>query len=87
MDMNEKTREFGKRVDFGKSAENYGKHRQGFPDEYFSLLLEKGLCREGQRALDIGTGTGAVARGLAALGAAVDAIDPATEMWCGIPRN
>jgi len=78
--MNEKTHEFGKRVDFGKSAENYGKHRQGFPDRYFALLSEKGLCREGQRALDIGTGTGAVARGLAALGAAVDAIDPAVEL-------
>ena len=78
--MNEKTHEFGKRVDFGRSAENYGKHRQGFPDRYFALLSEKGLCREGQRALDIGTGTGSVARGLAALGAAVDAIDPAVEL-------
>ncbi len=75
-----KTHEFGKRVDFGKSAENYGKYRQGFPEKYFDLLSEKGLCREGQRALDVGTGTGSVARGLAALGATVDAIDPAKEL-------
>ena len=78
--MNKKTHEFGKRVDFGKSAENYGKHRQGFPERYFNLLSEKGLCREGQKALDVGTGTGSVARGLAALGATVYAIDPAREL-------
>jgi SAM-dependent methyltransferase len=53
------------RADFGKTADDYGRHRAGFPDEFFDRLAARGIARDGIRALDLGTGTGTVARGLA----------------------
>src|SRR5208283_4433249 len=56
-------------ADFGKTANDYGRHRAGFPDEFFERL------RAGMRALDLGTGTGTVARGLATRGCEVTGLD------------
>ena len=53
------------RADFGKTAEDYGRHRAGFPDEFFERLAAMKILRAGMRALDLGTGTGTIARGLA----------------------
>jgi ubiquinone/menaquinone biosynthesis C-methylase UbiE len=64
------------RADFGKTAIDYGRHRAGFPDEFFDRLAKSGIIRTGMRALDLGTGTGTVARGLALRGARLsDSID------------
>ncbi len=52
-------------ADFGKTANDYGRHRAGFPDEFFERLKALGILRAGMRALDLGTGTGTIARGLA----------------------
>lgn len=68
------------KIDFGKTADDYARHRAGFPDEFFARLQALGLLRAGARALDLGTGTGTIALGLAARGAAVTALDPAPEM-------
>ncbi|MEO1138645.1 MAG: class I SAM-dependent methyltransferase [Pseudomonadota bacterium] len=70
-------RAFGSGVDFGRTAEDYATHRAGFPPEFFELLSKRGLALPGQRALDLGCGTGTVARGLALLGLDVTGIDPA----------
>ena len=67
-------------VDFGKTAEDYAKHRAGFPEEMFRRLADRGIGRPGQRALDLGTGTGSLARGLARRGAEVAAADISAEM-------
>ena len=63
------------RIDFGKTAADYGRHRAGFPDEFFERLASMGIIRGGMRALDIGTGTGTIARGLALRGCAVTGLD------------
>ena len=67
-------------VDFGKTADDYARHRAGFPPEFFARLERLGLLRQGMAALDLGAGTGTIALGLAARGAAVAALDPAAAM-------
>lgn len=73
-------RAFGEAVDFGRTASDYRQHRAGFPPEFFSAIAERGYAKPGQRALDVGAGTGAVARGLARLGLAVTGVDPASAL-------
>jgi SAM-dependent methyltransferase len=63
------------RADFGKTAGDYGRHRAGFPDEFFDRLRAIGILRPGMRALDLGTGTGTIARGLALRGCDVVGLD------------
>lgn len=67
-------------IDFGRTARDYAAHRQGFPDQLFDQLAALPVIRRGMRALDVGTGTGTVARSLAIRGLAVDALDPSTEL-------
>ena len=62
-------------ADFGKTASDYGRHRAGFPDEFFERLNALGILRAGMRALDLGTGTGTIARGLATRGCEVTGLD------------
>jgi SAM-dependent methyltransferase len=67
-------------IDFGRTAKDYGQYRAGFPEEFFERLAAFGVGLPGQRVLDLGTGTGTVARGLARRGCAVTAIDPASQL-------
>ncbi len=73
-------RRFGAGVDFGRTAADYATHRAGFPPGFFDLLSQRGWARPGQRAVDLGCGTGTVARGLAGLGLDVTGIDPAQPL-------
>ena len=54
----------GKGFDWGKVSIEYAKYRDIYPQEFYQKILELGLCREGQRILDIGTGTGVLPRNL-----------------------
>lgn len=74
------TRRFGERVQFGHTAGDYRRFRAGFPPEFFDALAKRGWIHPGQRALDLGTGTGTVARGLAAQGLVVVGRDRSAEM-------
>ncbi len=68
-------------VDFGLTAADYATHRAGFPDSFFDLLEERVMPIRDSRAIDLGTGTGAVARALALRGAGVViGLDPAEEL-------
>ena len=67
-------------VDFGKAAVDYGRHRQGLPASAFERLRARGIGAPGQRILDVGTGTGQMARGLARGGARVTGLDRSAEM-------
>lgn len=69
------TRDFGGAVDFGRAAGEYRTHRAGFPDRFFRALSDRNWAAPGARALDLGTGTGTVARGLALLGLTVEGLD------------
>lgn len=67
-------------VDFGKTAGDYARHRAGFPPELPERLTAMGVLRPGLRALDLGAGTGTLARWLARAGCAVVGLDPAVPM-------
>ncbi|HLW37304.1 MAG TPA: class I SAM-dependent methyltransferase [Candidatus Eremiobacteraceae bacterium] len=68
------------RVDFGKTAADYGTHRAGFPDRFFDRLIAAGFVKNGDRLLDLGTGTGTVARGFARRGCTVTGLDPSRQL-------
>ena len=74
------TYEFGRTVDFGRAASDYARFRAGFPPAFFDALAARGWIAPGQRALDLGTGTGTVARGLAGRGLDVVGVDPALAL-------
>jgi SAM-dependent methyltransferase len=67
-------------ADFGKTADDYARHRAGYPDWLFERLMRRGLARPGMRALDLATGTGYLARGLAQRGLAVTGLDVSPDM-------
>ena len=62
-------------IDFGRTAGDYARHRAGFPESFFDRLERLGIGAPNQRILDLATGTGTVARGLARRGATVTALD------------
>ena len=62
-------------VDFGKTASDYARHRVGFPEAFFDRLFREGIAKAGERVLDLGTGTGVVARGFARRGCHVVGLD------------
>jgi SAM-dependent methyltransferase len=63
--------------DWSATSDDYARHRQGFPPRFFDLITREGLFAPGMRVLDLGTGTGVVARALAARSAQVLGLDPA----------
>lgn len=67
-------------VDFGKTASDYARHRAGFPDRFFDRLFADRVVAKGDRILDLGTGTGTIARGLAKRGCLVTGLDPSEPL-------
>jgi SAM-dependent methyltransferase len=66
--------------DFGATAQDYVRHRAGFPDSLFDRLSGFGIGKPGQPVVDLGTGTGTVARGFARRGCLVVGIDPSEPL-------
>jgi SAM-dependent methyltransferase len=67
-------------IDFGKTAQDYGRYRAGFPPAFFDRLATYRIGLSGQRVLDLGTGTGTLARGLALRGCTVTGLDPSAPL-------
>jgi len=63
-------------IDFGRTASDDALHRAGFPERFFERLAVLGIGRLGQVVIDVGAGTGTVARGLARRGCTVIGVDP-----------
>jgi len=76
----ESVRQLGHTIDFGKAAGDYAKHRAGFPEAFFARLAALGIIRAGMTALDLGTGTGTVARGMARNGLEVTGLDKSAAL-------
>ncbi|MCP4383285.1 MAG: class I SAM-dependent methyltransferase [Hyphomicrobiales bacterium] len=74
------TRAFGRSIDFGRTAADYRRFRAGFPPAFFDEVSKRGWIVPGLRALDLGTGTGTVARGLAERGLEVVGTDPSVAL-------
>jgi SAM-dependent methyltransferase len=68
------------KIDFGKTAADYGRYRAGFPDELYERLIRSGILSPPCAALDLGTGTGTVARALAVRGCEVTGLDPSANL-------
>ncbi|MCY4073659.1 MAG: methyltransferase domain-containing protein [Chloroflexi bacterium] len=67
-------------VDFGRAAADYCRHRAGFPEAFFARIESKDLIWAGARLLDLGTGTGSIARGMARRGCVTFALDLAPQL-------
>lgn len=78
--MNRTTLKPIENANFGNAVADYVKHRAGFPDSLFRRLGDWGIGNDQQSILDVGTGTGSLARGFAQRGNRVIAIDIAPEM-------
>jgi SAM-dependent methyltransferase len=63
-------------TNFGAAADDYARFRAGFPDSLFDRLAALGIGASGETIVDVGTGTGTLARGFALRGAKVIGIDP-----------
>src|SRR5918911_1868482 len=69
----------GRAIDWGRTSVDYARHRPGPPESFFARLAALGVGLAGQRILDLGTGTGLLARRFAQAGANVAGIDIAPE--------
>lgn len=69
MIIKDKTIDGGKGFDWGKVSSEYAKYRDIYPPEFYQKILDLGLCKEGQKVLDLGTGTGVLPRNLYSYGA------------------
>ena len=54
----------GKPFDWGKTSQDYASYRDIYPREFYDRITALGLCRDGQRVLDLGTGTGVLPRNM-----------------------
>lgn len=59
----------GKAFDWGKTSSDYAKFRDIYPEMFYKKIVERNLCVNGQRVLDIGTGTGVLPRNMYRYGA------------------
>ncbi|MCA9611705.1 MAG: class I SAM-dependent methyltransferase [Sandaracinus sp.] len=67
-------------VDFGKTVDDYATHRRGFPRALSARLAQLGVGGGGSQVVDLGTGTGTLARLFADEGADVVGLDRSPEM-------
>ena len=59
----------GKTFDWGNTSKDYAKYRDVYPEQFYQSILDLGLCKDGQKVLDIGTGTGVLPRNMYRYGA------------------
>lgn len=80
----------GRPIDWGRTSLDYARHRPGPPASFYDKLRVFDVGVPSQRLLDLGTGTGALAREFAARGCEVTATDvspPQVRMARELARN
>jgi SAM-dependent methyltransferase len=65
--------------DWGKTSQDYAAYRSGYPESFYDVLAALRIGKPGQRILDLGTGTGVLARAFARRGAVVTGVDIAAN--------
>ena len=68
MIIKDKTIDGGKGFDWGKVSSEYAKYRDIYPKIFYQKILALGLCKDGQKILDLGTGTGVLPRNMYSYG-------------------
>ena len=69
MDIRKDSIDSGNAFDWGKASYDYAKYRDIYPDLIYKTLLDNKIGVNGQRILDIGTGTGVLPRNMYKFGA------------------
>ena len=64
MKQTEKWIDGGKAYDWGRISGDYARFRDIYPQEFYDKILNRELCVNGQRILDVGTGTGVLPRNM-----------------------
>ena len=79
MEIRDKRIDDGKAFDWGKTSKEYAKFRDIYPEEFYKKIVDRGLCVNGQKVLDLGTGTGVVPRNMYKYGAQWTGTDVSPE--------
>ena len=69
MEIRDSRIDAGKAFDWGRTSQEYAKYRDIYPEQFYQKIIDRGLCTEGQKVLDLGTGTGVLPRNLYRYGA------------------
>lgn len=72
------TREQG--LVFGEVADDYDALRPSYPDAVFDRIVQFGALKPGERAVEVGAGTGKATRSFLARGLSIHAVEPSLEM-------
>ena len=57
-----KSHDPGRAIDWSKTSSDYAEFRPGYPRSFYERIEVLGIGKPGQRILDLGTGTGVLAR-------------------------
>ena len=79
MEIRDSRIDAGKAFDWGRTSQEYAKYRDIYPEQFYQKIIERGLCIEGQKVLDLGTGTGVLPRNLYRYGAVWTGTDISPE--------
>ncbi|MBQ8171947.1 MAG: methyltransferase domain-containing protein [Oscillospiraceae bacterium] len=75
MNITDRNIDKGRAFDWGRTSSDYAKYRDIYPEEFYRRITERGLCTQGQKVLDLGTGTGVLPRNMYRFGAKWTATD------------
>lgn len=66
-------------IDWSLTSDDYARFRPGYPESFWAHVQTLGVGLPGQRILDLGTGTGNLARALARMNTQVTGVDVAED--------